>query len=62
MLERTRSLYILDPNEQKILAEIRKNFDYYHLMDHQANRHHSLQSAGRQQRRDDPPVRQNYYG
>jgi 5,10-methylenetetrahydromethanopterin reductase len=29
--------YILDPNEQKVLAEIRKTYDYYHHMDQQAN-------------------------
>jgi 5,10-methylenetetrahydromethanopterin reductase len=29
--------YVLDPNEQKILAEIRKTYDYYHHMDQQAN-------------------------
>jgi 5,10-methylenetetrahydromethanopterin reductase len=29
--------YVLDPNEQKVLAEIRKTYDYYHHMDQQAN-------------------------
>lgn len=29
--------YVLDPNEQKILEEIRKTYDYYHHMDQQAN-------------------------
>ncbi len=29
--------YVLDPNEQKILQEIRKTYDYYHHMDQQAN-------------------------
>jgi 5,10-methylenetetrahydromethanopterin reductase len=29
--------YILDPNEQKVLEEIRKTYDYYHHMDQQAN-------------------------
>ena len=29
--------YVLDPNEQKVLEEIRKTYDYYHHMDQQAN-------------------------
>ncbi|MGZ8425370.1 MAG: LLM class flavin-dependent oxidoreductase [Candidatus Binatia bacterium] len=29
--------YVLDPNEQKVLQEIRKTYDYYHHMDQQAN-------------------------
>ena len=29
--------YVLDPTEQKVLAEIRKTYDYYHHMDQQAN-------------------------
>jgi len=29
--------YVLDPDEQKVLAEIRKTYDYYHHMDQQAN-------------------------
>lgn len=29
--------YVLDSNEQKVLAEIRKTYDYYHHMDQQAN-------------------------
>ena len=29
--------YVLDPNEQKVLAEIRKTYDYYHHMDQEAN-------------------------
>jgi 5,10-methylenetetrahydromethanopterin reductase len=29
--------YVLDPNEQKVLADIRKTYDYYHHMDQQAN-------------------------
>jgi 5,10-methylenetetrahydromethanopterin reductase len=29
--------YVLDPREQKVLAEIRKTYDYYHHMDQQAN-------------------------
>jgi 5,10-methylenetetrahydromethanopterin reductase len=29
--------YILDPNEQNVLQEIRKTYDYYHHMDQQAN-------------------------
>ena len=29
--------YVLDPNEQTVLAEIRKTYDYYHHMDQQAN-------------------------
>ena len=29
--------YVLDPNEQQVLAEIRKTYDYYHHMDQQAN-------------------------
>ena len=29
--------YVLDPNEQNVLAEIRKTYDYYHHMDQQAN-------------------------
>jgi 5,10-methylenetetrahydromethanopterin reductase len=29
--------YVLDPKEQKVLAEIRKTYDYYHHMDQQAN-------------------------
>jgi len=29
--------YVLDPNEQKVLGEIRKTYDYYHHMDQQAN-------------------------
>jgi 5,10-methylenetetrahydromethanopterin reductase len=29
--------YVLDPEEQKVLAEIRKTYDYYHHMDQQAN-------------------------
>jgi 5,10-methylenetetrahydromethanopterin reductase len=29
--------YVLDPNEQNILQEIRKTYDYYHHMDQQAN-------------------------
>ncbi|HSQ12133.1 MAG TPA: LLM class flavin-dependent oxidoreductase [Candidatus Deferrimicrobium sp.] len=29
--------YVLDHNEQKILQEIRKTYDYYHHMDQQAN-------------------------
>jgi 5,10-methylenetetrahydromethanopterin reductase len=29
--------YVLDPNEQKVLADIRKAYDYYHHMDQQAN-------------------------
>ena len=29
--------YVLDPNEQKVLKEIRKTYDYYHHMDQQAN-------------------------
>jgi 5,10-methylenetetrahydromethanopterin reductase len=29
--------YVLDPNEQKVLEEIRKTYDYYHHMDPQAN-------------------------
>jgi 5,10-methylenetetrahydromethanopterin reductase len=29
--------YVLDPQEQKVLAEIRKTYDYYHHMDQQAN-------------------------
>jgi 5,10-methylenetetrahydromethanopterin reductase len=29
--------YVLDPNEQKVLEEIRKIYDYYHHMDQQAN-------------------------
>jgi 5,10-methylenetetrahydromethanopterin reductase len=29
--------YVLDPNEQKVLAEIRRTYDYYHHMDQQAN-------------------------
>ena len=28
---------MLDPNEQKVLEEIRKTYDYYHHMDQQAN-------------------------
>jgi len=29
--------YVLDPNEQKVLQEIRKTYDYYHHMDQQAD-------------------------
>jgi 5,10-methylenetetrahydromethanopterin reductase len=29
--------YVLDPNEQKVLEEIRKTYDYYHHMDQEAN-------------------------
>ena len=29
--------YVLDPNEQKVLEEIHKTYDYYHHMDQQAN-------------------------
>jgi 5,10-methylenetetrahydromethanopterin reductase len=29
--------YVLDPHEQRVLAEIRKTYDYYHHMDQQAN-------------------------
>ena len=29
--------YVPDPNEQKVLEEIRKTYDYYHHMDQQAN-------------------------
>jgi 5,10-methylenetetrahydromethanopterin reductase len=29
--------YVLDPNEQRVLEEIRKTYDYYHHMDQQAN-------------------------
>jgi len=29
--------YVLDPNEQKVLAEIRKTYDYYHHMNQAAN-------------------------
>ena len=29
--------YVLDPQEQKVLEEIRKTYDYYHHMDQQAN-------------------------
>lgn len=29
--------YVLDSNEQKVLAEIRKTYDYYHHMDQEAN-------------------------
>jgi 5,10-methylenetetrahydromethanopterin reductase len=29
--------YVLDPQEQKVLADIRKTYDYYHHMDQQAN-------------------------
>lgn len=29
--------YVLDPNEQKVLADIRKTYDYYHHMDQEAN-------------------------
>jgi len=29
--------YVLDPDEQRVLAEIRKTYDYYHHMDQQAN-------------------------
>jgi 5,10-methylenetetrahydromethanopterin reductase len=29
--------YVLDPNEQQVLQEIRKTYDYYHHMDQQAN-------------------------
>jgi len=29
--------YVLDPEEQKVLEEIRKTYDYYHHMDQQAN-------------------------
>jgi len=29
--------YVLDPQEQKVLAEIRKAYDYYHHMDQEAN-------------------------
>ena len=29
--------YVLDPKEQKVLAEIRRTYDYYHHMDQQAN-------------------------
>ncbi len=29
--------YVLDPQEQKVLAEIRKTYDYYHHMDQEAN-------------------------
>ena len=29
--------YVLDPNEQKVLEDIRKTYDYYHHMDQQAN-------------------------
>ncbi|MGH7812183.1 MAG: LLM class flavin-dependent oxidoreductase [Candidatus Binatia bacterium] len=29
--------YVLDPNEQKVLTEIRKTYDYYHHMDQHAN-------------------------
>jgi 5,10-methylenetetrahydromethanopterin reductase len=29
--------YVLDPEEQKVLAEIRKAYDYYHHMDQEAN-------------------------
>jgi len=29
--------YVLDPNEQKVLEEIRKTYDYYHHMDQHAN-------------------------
>ncbi len=29
--------YVLDPNEQKVLAEIRRTYDYYHHMDQEAN-------------------------
>jgi 5,10-methylenetetrahydromethanopterin reductase len=29
--------YVLDPNEQKVLEQIRKAYDYYHHMDQQAN-------------------------
>jgi len=29
--------YVLDPNEQRVLAEIRKTYDYYHHMDQEAN-------------------------
>jgi 5,10-methylenetetrahydromethanopterin reductase len=29
--------YVLDPDEQKVLEEIRKTYDYYHHMDQQAN-------------------------
>jgi len=28
---------VLDPNEQKVLEEIRKTYDYYHHMDQEAN-------------------------
>ncbi len=29
--------YVLDPNEQQVLAQIRKTYDYYHHMDQEAN-------------------------
>ena len=29
--------YVLDPQEEKVLAEIRKTYDYYHHMDQEAN-------------------------
>jgi 5,10-methylenetetrahydromethanopterin reductase len=29
--------YVLDPQEQKVLAEIRRTYDYYHHMDQEAN-------------------------
>jgi 5,10-methylenetetrahydromethanopterin reductase len=29
--------YVLDPEEQKVLADIRKTYDYYHHMDQEAN-------------------------
>ncbi|HXG50546.1 MAG TPA: LLM class flavin-dependent oxidoreductase [candidate division Zixibacteria bacterium] len=29
--------YVLDPEEQKVLAEIRRTYDYYHHMDQEAN-------------------------
>jgi len=29
--------YVLDPQEEKVLADIRKTYDYYHHMDQQAN-------------------------
>jgi len=29
--------YVLDPNEQKVLTEIRETYDYYHHMDQRAN-------------------------
>jgi 5,10-methylenetetrahydromethanopterin reductase len=29
--------YVLDPNEQKVLEEIRRTYDYYHHMDQHAN-------------------------